>query len=89
MLDPDGIHLPSGDVFHVEGHSDALAFSPDGRNIATTKWRSGSPVLILDATSGEQVKELADYTTSQSPVVFSPIGDLLAIVARRGIAIGE
>ena len=57
------------------GHTDSVecvAFSPDGRRIATTS--DDRTVKIWDAETGQEVLTLGDHTAAVTCVAFSPDG---------------
>lgn len=65
------------------GKIHALAFSPDGRTLATAGGTSRF-VLLWDVLSGEQVAKLDGHTGSVAAVEFSPDGKHIASLERGG-----
>lgn len=72
-----------GDRYSV----DALAFSPDGRTLASGRWTSGSfqeggkpdaPVQLWETATGKERGRLEGHSGSVSSVAFSPDGQLVA-----------
>jgi WD40 repeat protein len=72
---------------NVEGHDkqvSAAALSPDGKVVALSATGS-SGVLLLDATTGRPVKELAGKASSGTKLIFSPDGKWIAVLADDGV----
>lgn len=70
-------------VFTTPGYLEP-AYSPDGRFVAATKTSSfGNDIVILDATTGRELKRVTDDGASWAPV-WSPLGDSIAFLHLRG-----
>ena len=65
------------------GKIHAMAFSPDGRTLATAGGTSRF-VLLWDVLSGEQIAKLDGHSAGVSAVEFSPDGQHLATLERGG-----
>jgi RNA polymerase sigma factor (sigma-70 family) len=82
-VDVHGDPLPPGAVvrlgttrFRAGGNISALAFSPDGKTIASS---SGDGIIRLwDAASGKQTRELPRLWANTFPLAFRPDGKILA-----------
>jgi WD40 repeat protein len=61
----------------------AVAFSPDGRMVATA---SGREVHVWDATTGKPIGDSLEHQTQVLAVVFSPDGGTLAAVGDENCA---
>ena len=76
-----GRWLPEGELVRtLRGHADdviGLAFSPDGKTLASASAAGGAPVRIWDTSSWEPITELR--TDRPLSLAFSPKGELLAI----------
>jgi WD40 repeat protein len=57
----------------------ALAFSPDGKRLASASW--GDSVKVWDATSGADLPTLRGHTSTVHAVAYSPDGTQLASAA--------
>jgi WD40 repeat protein len=76
------------ELMTLTGHTDSihsLAWSPDGRTIATTSDEDDTSVIIWDATSGEIVHRLLGHAVRAWGVAFSPDSSLLVTGGGRGI----
>jgi len=62
----------------------SVAYSPDGKQIATTNWNNSAN--IWDAESGQLLITLAGHTESVNGVAFSPDGKLVATASDDGTA---
>lgn len=68
------------ELFEIEGHSDpitGLAFSPDGKKIASTSWKDG--LRIWESESTEELGALNTIQPQVQDMRFSPDGRLLAV----------
>ena len=76
--------LPSHLARTLTGHDapvSGVAFSPDGRLLATTaSWRDGT-ARLWDPATGEQLRTLTGHDSGFGGVAFSPDGRLLAAAA--------
>jgi len=66
---------------HAGGNSNALAWSPDGKEIAYAVFDDKnvrSDVIIIDATTGKQVYVYKEHHLSVSVIVWSPDGKYIA-----------
>jgi serine/threonine protein kinase/WD40 repeat protein len=84
------------EVAHLkdEGAFGALAFSPDGKWLATTPARMGSPavgdVLVWDLAAGEPRLRLKGHAIAVRELAYSPDGRRIASAARpAGALVGE
>ena len=62
----------------LAGHSDSVwqvAFSPDGRRLATSS--SDGTVGVWDVATGSRLYSLTGHTTDVQGLVFSPDGEIL------------
>jgi WD40 repeat protein len=59
-----------------EGNVDAMAFSPDGRSLATASW--DQTVRIWDTARRREIAKLTNHAAWVSSVAFSPDGRMLA-----------
>ncbi|HST50919.1 MAG TPA: caspase family protein, partial [Pyrinomonadaceae bacterium] len=64
------------------GDVQALAFSVDGRTLATAS--ADNTIKLWDATTGDAVRSLADEGESVTSLAFSPDGRLLASTSNEG-----
>ncbi|HEY5731513.1 MAG TPA: helix-turn-helix domain-containing protein, partial [Anaerolineales bacterium] len=62
----------------------SVAYSPNGKRIATTNWNNAAKVW--DAESGQLLMTLIGHTESVNGVAFSPDGKLLATASDDGTA---
>ena len=83
---PDGTirlwDVASGQLVRtLEGHTGwwvtSVAFSPDGRLLASGSWNS-TIIRLWDVASGQLVRTLEGHTDEVTSVAFSPDGRLLA-----------
>ena len=68
------------EICQYEGHSDevlAVAFSPDGKSIASAD-KSNNEIKIWDAATGKHQKGLQGHKEFVTSLAFSPDGKLLA-----------
>lgn len=82
---PDGATLRIGTTRLRSSNLAGVAFSPDGKLIASTGWE---PVIRLwDAQTGQLVQRLVldDHDEATFAVAFSPDGAAIASVGERGI----
>lgn len=74
--------VTSGALVHtISGHvalGQAVAYSPDGRYLATSGEPRRAPIEILDGRTGDRVRSLVADTGSQGRLVFSPDGRFIA-----------
>jgi WD40 repeat protein/serine/threonine protein kinase len=73
----------------LRGHGDTVhdvAFSPDGRWLASCGAEGDRSVRIWDLTSNEQARVLEGHTEGVTTVAFSPGGELLVSGSRDGTA---
>ncbi len=70
----------------LRGHTEpvrGVAFSPDGRHLASAGGQYGKPgtIMIWDAATGEAIRSWAGHTRGTTCVAFSPDGTRLASAA--------
>jgi WD40 repeat protein len=61
-----------------------VAFSPDGKRVATGSWGGG--LKIWDANTGQELLDLVGHTSTVTGVDFSPDGKYLATSSTDGTA---
>jgi WD40 repeat protein len=79
-----GLHAGTGLRLRPQGPTliDAVAFSPDGRHIASASSLSG--VVVNDAHTGERVMRLGKKGSPCTSVAYSPDGERLAVGGEDG-----
>jgi WD40 repeat protein/serine/threonine protein kinase len=77
--------LPSGKVVLTIKGTGPVAFSPDGKSLATTSGEIGNKIVkVFDAVSGMEIMAGKGHTGSIRSVAFSPDGKRLASASRDG-----
>jgi len=71
------------EVYSLPDHSDPVAFSPDGQQLAAALFNA---VCVYRSSDG---KLLAEIPGSMPPFAFSPQGDVIAIDSTNGIALWD
>jgi len=71
-------------VFQDDAEVWSVAYSPDGKRIATTNWNNSAKVW--DVASGQLLMTLSGHTESVNGVAFSPDGRLIATASDDGTA---
>jgi hypothetical protein len=74
--------LPGSPLFTIAAHRDlvyGLAFSPDGRTLATCSY--DRLVRLWNVADGKEIRTLKDHSDAVYAVAFSPDGKLLATAA--------
>jgi len=71
-------------VFQDDAEVWSVAYSPDGKRVATTDWNNSAK--IWDVESGQLLMTLTGHTESVNGVAFSPDGKLLATASDDGSA---
>jgi WD40 repeat protein len=68
-----------------------VAFSPDGKRLATSSWGYDAPknrrygeVKVWDAATGQEILSLTGHTAWVNSVAFSPDGNCLASASWDG-----
>ena len=69
--------------------SASIAFSPDGRRIATAHPRDGAAVRVWDTETGQLLLTLADVDSHSRDIAFTSDGRLMAGLVSGGITIWE
>jgi WD40 repeat protein len=77
--------MATGKVNVLRGHQDqvtALAFTPDGRTLASASW--DRTVRLWNLAAGVEVAVLSGHSGKVQALAFSPIGQVLASGTDKG-----
>jgi WD40 repeat protein len=79
--------LCHADLLTLRGHTGevrAVAWSPDGKLVASAGWSlQGGEVIVWDAATGQELHRLGGHTEPLASLAFSPDGRRLATLAGR------
>ena len=72
---------------HTWAEMSAIAFSPDGKTLASTSW--DDPIRLWDVYTGQPRVTLTGYVNDTNAIVFSPDGKTLAIANANEILLWD